>query len=116
MPTLSQTIPWDPNAFIGFSKEQVELIQRGFHFALDRVYERETRADPHGERQMPELADPEDMAADLEEARTASRVEIEAAFEEGCEDGAFTPERWCEGKARAAYIDGWNRCNPEDQR
>lgn len=63
-----------------------------------------------------ELADPEDMAIELEEVRAASRVELDAAFEEGCEDGEFSPERWREGRARASYVDGWNRCNPEDQR
>lgn len=49
MPTLSQTIAWDPSAFIGFSAEQVELIRRGFMFALDRVYEREVELDDAGE-------------------------------------------------------------------
>jgi hypothetical protein len=114
MPALSQTIPWDPTAFTGFSDEQVELIRRGFNFALDRVYARET--DAYAERQMPEFADPEDMASDLEAARAASRIELDAASDAGCEDSEFCPERWREGKARAAYIDGWNRCNPEDQR
>lgn len=115
MPKLAQSISWDPSSFVGFTTEQLEMIHRGFRFALNEVYRRET-AVPQERMGHVEMADPEDMARDLEEARAASRVELDAAFDAGCEDGAFTPERWCEGRARAAYVDGWNRSNPDDQR
>lgn len=108
MPKLAQSISWDPSSFVGFTPEQVEMIHRGFRFALNEVYRLET-AVPYERMGHVELADPE-------EARAASRVEIDAAFDAGCEDGEFTPERWYEGRARAAYLDGWNRSNPDEQR
>jgi len=36
---LSQSIPWDPSRFIGFTAEQLELIRKGFFAALDQVYQ-----------------------------------------------------------------------------
>ena len=116
MQKLSQ-IPWDPTRFVGFSIEQVNLIQSGWNAALDAVYERETHPYRYPENLgRVELADPEDMEVELEEVRTASEAHLDAAFEAGCEDGAFQGECWPDGRVRAAYIDGWNRSNPDDQR
>jgi hypothetical protein len=99
-----------------YDEQQAIYKAMGLSPGAKSAYVIQDDSEVRGERQMPELADPEDMAIELEEVQAASRAEIDAAFDEGCEDGAFTPERWREGKARAAYVDGWNRCNPEDQR
>lgn len=36
---ISHSIPWDPNRFIGFTPEQLELIRKGFEAALGEVYQ-----------------------------------------------------------------------------
>lgn len=45
MRNLSQSIPWDPNRFVGFSADQLEMIRKGFFAALDGVYRLERRDD-----------------------------------------------------------------------
>jgi hypothetical protein len=39
---VSQQVTWNPSRFIGFSREQLELIKKGFDFALNEVYEIES--------------------------------------------------------------------------
>ena len=41
MSKISQSIPWDPTRFAGFSEAQLELIRKGFFAAVDRVYQLE---------------------------------------------------------------------------
>ncbi len=39
---LSQQVAWNPSLFIGFSAEQLEMIKKGFDFALNEVYSMES--------------------------------------------------------------------------
>ena len=34
----SQQVAWNPNLWIGFSAEQLEIVKKGFNFALNEVY------------------------------------------------------------------------------
>jgi hypothetical protein len=36
---VSQQVSWNPDVFIGFSPEQIDLIRVGFMAALDLAYE-----------------------------------------------------------------------------